>query len=298
VVVALELMGDPGAVNTLMRARATVEDPADAFRLAAKQAVLSFKFSMPDDLEGLDRARELADSLLGDDSRARDQPASTAALAALLGRPHVMAMASREMSGLRQYIPVAYRSDASALIAYAASGGPVDSLRAIETRLELSIQSTASEGGTDDARFMALGLAARLALPVYTFRLVRDGITSGDYMFDLGTSLLRNDTSTLRLEFDRIETGRRSIPAADRTVDALLVEAWILAESGRPGDAAAWLDPTLDALRFTQPWGVDNAPIRLATIIRAAELRADLADRLGDQQASDRWSQAVARVRR
>jgi hypothetical protein len=33
-------------------------------------------------------------------------------------------------------------------------------------------------------------------------------------------------------------------------------------------------------------------------IIRAAELRAELADQIGDQEAWQRWSQAVAHVRR
>jgi serine/threonine protein kinase len=298
VVVALELIGDRTAIDTLMRARAIASDPADEFRLAAKEAVLSFKFSIPDNLAGLDRAHELADSLLGDDTHARDQPAATAALAALLGRPHVMADASREISSLRTEIPAAYRAEASTLIAYAAYGGPVDSLRALESRLERSVQGRAPGAATDHERFGALGRAARLALPVYTFQIVRDGVTIGDYMLVMADALLRNDTSALRFEFDRRRNARRAVPAADRTVDALLVEAWILAESGRVHDAVDWLDPTLEALRFTQPWGVSAAPIMIAMIIRAAELRAELADQIGDQEAWQRWSQAVAHVRR
>lgn len=298
VAVSLELIGDRTAVDTIMRARAAAVDPADGFRLAAKQALLSFKFSMPDDLEGLDRAHALADSLLRDDTGSRDQPATAAALAALLGRADVMARSARATAALRPYIPVAYRVDASALIAYAANGGPVDSLRAIERRLEQSIRSTATDETVDDVRYQTLGYAAALALPVYTFQLVRDGITGGDYLLALGAAMLNNDSTELRQEFERIRAGRRSIRVADLTIDALLVEAWILARSGRVREAVEWLDPTLEALRFAPPWTTAQAPINLATIMRAARLRADLADQLGDREGSERWQQAASHVRR
>jgi hypothetical protein len=146
-------------------------------------------------------------------------------------------------------------------------------------------------------RYLALGQAAALALPVYAFDLIRDGAAQHDYQLSLGAALLRFDTLYIRTELDRIRDVRRSLRPADLTMDALLVEAWILAQIGDVQDAIDWLDPTLEALRFQQPWETDNAPIQLASIMRAIELRATLARRVGDTDSAERWSRAYRLVR-
>ncbi len=64
VAVALEILGNPAALDTLRLARSLATSSEDRDRMAANEVFLRVKFSSPSDLDGLRRARALADSLL------------------------------------------------------------------------------------------------------------------------------------------------------------------------------------------------------------------------------------------
>jgi serine/threonine protein kinase len=297
VAVSLELLGDASAIDTIVSSRGLAADRADRDRLAVREALLRFKFSVPDRTDGLQRAAELTDSLLRAYESQPAPPALAWALASLRGRPDLAVRAARQASFQFTGIPVPYRGEAAALLAYSALGEPIDSIRSAEQRLERAVRSSGSPESMDSVRYLALGQAAALALPVYAFDLIRDGAAGHDYQLSLGAALLRFDTLYIRTELNRIRDVRRSLRPADLTMDALLVEAWILAQIGDVQDAIDWLDPTLEALRFQQPWEIDNAAIQLASIMRAIELRATLARRVGDTDSAERWSRAYRLVR-
>ncbi len=296
VAVALELLNDGSAIDTIARARTITADRALAFRLEAKETVLRFKFSTPDRPQELRRVRSVADSLL-EDTLSRYQPEVTGGLAALLGRPHVVAQSARQTAARLTHIPAPYQSDAAALIAYASMGEPLDSIRTIEQRLEQAIRSAVSPQDMDRVRYSALGQAAALALPVYVFQLVRDGATQSDYQLELGTAISSRDEARIREILDRIRETRRTLRAADVTMDAVVVEAWFLSELGDMDAAIDWLDPPLEALRFQQPWEIESEPVQLASIMTAIQLRADLARRAGDEVEATRWADVVGIVR-
>ena len=297
VAVSLELLGDGNAVDTIAAARQFAVDATDRYRLAAREALLRFKFSVPDRVDGLERAVELADSLLNADDPPPALAGSTWALASLVGRADVAARAARSSANQLTGVPVGHRSEAAALIAYAALGEPVDSIQAVERRLEQAIRGAGSPESIDSVRYLALGQAAALAFPSHTFELLRDGLLFDDYQLTLGAALLRSDTVFIRDELQRIREARRSLRPADLTLDALFVEAWILTRIGAVQDAIDWLDPTLEAFRYQQLWEVWDAPIQLSSVMRAIQLRAELARTVGDTNTAERWSRAHRLVR-
>jgi DNA-binding SARP family transcriptional activator len=291
VALSLEMLGDPSAIDTLREARRRAKDSEDLARIAATEVWMLVKRSLPSDLPGLRRAQRLADSLLR--MRAPQTPTEArllASLAALTGRAYRAATLAQ-----RQYAhsaPAGIATTGPALLAFAALGGPADSLRALQPRLVKEIEATLAGNEQEGARRSWLMRAATLAYPEHVFDILRSSDTDRDYLVSLLRASLARDGAAVRQQFSSLAAARAAIQPSDLMIDGLYPEAAALASLQRNHEAIAWLDPTLESIALAV--SVDVADVaRAGSLVRAMALRADLADRVGDRAAARTWAAAV-----
>jgi tetratricopeptide (TPR) repeat protein len=295
--VALELLNDPAALDTLRRARALATDPSERLRIAGAEVWMQLKYALPADLRGVRAARALADSLLAAyPATSGPDPLLFTSLAVLTGQAALAAQLARRagVNGQWSLPPIIARS-APAFTAFAALGGPADSLEALaaEVRAELN-----GLDGSERQRASLDWLArpVTLAFPDYRIALVRTLAGEGYGLLDAQAAFLGGDTAGARRILDVAALGRLSIAPEDRTIDVLFPEASLRAALGDVRGAVAWLDPTLNVLAKTPPQSLSE-PTRAGSLIRAMALRARLAALLHDSAGAALWSKPLAILR-
>jgi hypothetical protein len=248
------------------------------------------KFSLPSNLAGLRAARALADSIIWTTPIAPGD--EIASLAALTGRAELAASYARLGPG-DESLPAIARTG-PALLAFAAMGGPVDSLRDLERVVQGAIQSlplSSRERGRRDW----LTRAAALAFPDYQFGSLPAYGETGLRLGNLVAASLAEDTTRVRQILTDIAAARRSLRPADIMPDGLLPEAWALARIGDTQDAISRLEPTLRTIRFTASQDLGFI-YRAGPLVRAMVLRADLAHQAGDSETARLWARAVVEL--
>ncbi len=293
--VSLDMLGEPSALDTLRRARALATTREDSVRVAGAEIWMLVRTSTPSDPRGLAAARALGDSVLrAYQPGAAPEPFLLSSIAALVGRPQLAAAYARQPAVVREFdVPAPLAATAYPLLVVSALGGPVDTLRALEQRVDYAIQNALTPPLRSEARKNWLARAATLAWPEYRFRTLASLVGIGDFFLDAEVAfLVRRDTATARRMFVDLGEARRFVPPADLTLDALYPEAQLLAALGDPRPAMAWLDPTLSALSSSDPYAFAD-PVRAGSLVRAMVLRADLADRVGDRAVARTWATAV-----
>ncbi|MDQ8164575.1 MAG: hypothetical protein P3A28_02305 [Gemmatimonadota bacterium] len=288
--VSMDLLGLAGVLDTLRTARALVEpyDAAEAVRLAAVEVMVRVKYSLPDDLPGLDRAGRLADSLLLNES-SRAPAGSLATIAALRGRG---AQAARfAIAAASAGAPSAVNATGPALVAYAAVGAPLDSLRRIEDRLEQDIRALPAAEQISP-RDNYLHRAAALAFPEYGMRVLREPPSGRPTASSMTAAAVRGDTVGVRAMIRDVTRTRSMLRPIDVGIDALLIEASALSAVGDRTGAVAHLDPHLSSIRLAVLGDLTSVP-RAAALVRATALRAELAAALGDAALARRWARAA-----
>lgn len=287
--VALSLLGDRSALDTLLSGRRLARTPDERRDLAVAEVWLRVALSLPGDSVGLLRARRLADSLLVRSEDALD-PASGAGLAMLLGRAEVAARFARDIppDGGMSLMP-AGQADARALLAFATLQGPRDSLVRLERQVLTALQRISPEA-RESEQLAWLAVPASLAFPAYRFETAP---RLDDWVVSAQQHVLAGDTAAVLERFSREGAVRAQLPPYISTFDALLPESEILVALGHDREAAQWMDPTLSSLLQVEP-------NRLATLqeagglVRLAALRAGIARRLGDERDAAAWASAVA----
>lgn len=287
---ALGMVGDPAALDTLRRARALNEDPHTGLQMAGSEVWLLIALHFPE-LDATRRARLLADSILREDQLLERDPSLGAGLAALLGRANAAAAYSRRQAHVTgSTVPRAIQSDARALLVFAALGGPADSLSRLEGEVTSGIDRRLSGPDAERERARWLVRPSTLAFPSPSFAGLE--ILEFDPLAAAQGSLAREDTSAVLGYFDRRTQQLSGIPGFILTIDAVYPEAALLAAVGDTGAAAAWLDRTLEALPEMSV-NLISPPERAAALVRAAALRARLALAMRDEAEGRRWRTAV-----
>lgn len=286
--VALEILGDVAALDTLRRARASATDASDQLRIAIREVWLRVKFHVPGNPDSLRAARDLADSIvLGNLGAPGDEMLSSVAV--LIGRAAIAATYARRSLG-DDRVPTLNR-DGPALIAFASLGGPQDSLRQLERIVQGDIQSSPLSS-RDLGRRDWLTRSATLAFPNYRFESLPARGETGLRLGNLVAASLADDTVRVRRFLSSISAARRSLRPADVMPDGLLPEASALDRIGDRAAAIGRLDPTLTTIRFIA--GQDLAfSYRAGPLVRAMVLRADLAQQMGDKERARVWAKAV-----
>ena len=295
VAVSLDLQGNAAAFDTLRAARETATDADDRLRLACLEVWMLVKFSIPDDVRGLVRARRLADSVLrssGTGTRDRSEARLLASLAALLGRARAAAALSRvgEAAG----VPPGIAQTAPALLVFAAMGGPADSLAALEPRVSGAIRMTLSGSERESAIASWLLRSAFLAVPEREFPLQSLGAAGGSMSARLLAAWQARDLARARTLLDDLRERRRQgfVRASDVTLDALYPEAAILAVLGDHRAALRWLRPTLDSLSMAETQHLAQA-VAAGALVRAMILRAELAGQANNRAEARTWARAA-----
>ncbi len=301
---ALELAGeldDSGgvehsALRSALAARAATADPAQARRLARFETRVRLKLGQ------FAAARHLADSLLD----AVQQPTADdaqwlAGLAALTGRTNRTARLLSQTAGSWDSVPAGGRltrvpaplaEAALAYLAFAAVGAPAESLAGAERRTNRLISSYIDVSRANDVR-------AVLVEPALALSLARPGVRAPAYPADGHHPLLplfaaagRGDTAAARRGLDTLRAFRRGNRPGDYSIEGSFLEAWLQTDLGDAAGAAAFLDLSLNALPTLRTELLDQVP-QAAGLVRAMTLRADLAQRLGDQVTARHWAEAV-----
>jgi tetratricopeptide (TPR) repeat protein len=290
VAAALGMLGDQSALDTLRLARRLARSADDSLRIAGTEVFVRLKFSLPSDLRGVRAARSLADSLVNAHPPAERRGLQMlASLAVLTGRATLAA--SYAAVGRLDDPPPPIASSGPALLAYAALGGPDDSLQSLETQVETGL-ATLLESERERHRSNWLLRPAMLAFPEFQLQALPQGATSA--MLDVGivAAAAAGDTARVRGGIARVAAARASIRRADVTIDGVFPEAMALAQIGDARAAATWLDPSFGTLRVSSTQDLVTVA-RTGSLVRALSLRADLAERLGDVPTARRFADAV-----
>lgn len=239
-------------------------------------------------------ARKLADSLLSQfPPPTAPEPLLLASLAVLTGRATRAAAYMRETAvRLRWGIPPPIARTAPALLVFAALGGPLDTLRALQHVVDSAIERDIPVDQRPDERAQWFVRAASLAFPRYRFPGFTALAGAGNSVVDAQAAFAGGDSIAVRRIFRMKVARRRKFAPEDITLDALYPEAALLAEMGDTAAAIAWLDPTLAALGAAQPQLFDD-PTRAAGLVQAMVLRAELARSVQDSLGATRWARAV-----
>jgi hypothetical protein len=293
--IALEMLSDPGARDTLRRARALSNARSDSLRIAVHEVWLRLKLAVPHDEKGMREARAMADGLLATYSRdPGGQPGLLAGLAALTGRASLAASLARDdaVTPTHQQLVSAARPG-YALLAFAAIGGPTDTLRALEREVAMAIETSVPSADRAYARQQWLARAATLAFP----DIAKEGSSApsagDDPLLDAQLAVLRGDRKIAEQYLADLRRARAVVNPADLSYDGVFPEAELLVQLGDHQGAATWIDPVLTALPFTAPRAIGEA-IAAGAFVRTLILRAALAERAGDTVTAKRWARAVA----
>ena len=290
----LERMGDRTALDTLRRARTLAVDPDLAFRLAAAEAWMAMRAALPDDVDGLRRARMLADSLLAARSSLRDFPFERAALAALTGRGALASALWRQPElTARLDVPSYLVGDAPALLVMAAMGGPADSVLLLERRVATAIDREFADAGRGGDRLRWLAPAAAYAFPHVVLRSLTTLRGTGDPIVDAAASMQEHDSAAVRNALAPYTAYRARLGRTEVTLDALPTEARLRWDSGDRDGALALLDGNLGTLFGRDLLGEKVSPLDAAGLVRAAALSARCAAALGDAAGTRRWATVV-----
>ena len=297
---ALDLNHRAAALDTLRRARAVATLHSQALRLAATEVWLRVRVALPNNLLELGAVRRLADSLLAHAPPATSNDAVVlASLAALLGDAPAAARISKhiEPAGAAADLPVDVQGEAWALLTYAAMGGPVDSLKALETRVSNEIANGVVPDKQAGLREMSIGRAAVLAFPIYRSPTLPELAGPSLPMASAEVAFARTDRRAARAQLDRIRAQRSYIRAADLTIDALYPQAWLYAALGDTAMALRTIGETLDALPSIP--ARDLADVVIAgSLIRSMRLRGELLRHRGDAPSAAAWLRAAAALTR
>jgi hypothetical protein len=245
-------------------------------------------------------AAALADSLL--DSGDADSTGSAkyaAGLAALRGKVNRSAAALEQSAairiatgpgGERPDLPDPVKAASLRLLAYAAFGGPRDSLLAAADRARRVINAYVTTGARTGAIEAVFARPVALAWPALDTLAI-----AGDYLLDLERALQRGDRAEAGRQLGAINTIRASQRPGDVAIDATLAEVRALLFYGDSTTARDRLVRILDALP-TLGSDLLGEVTQSAALVRAMALRADLAAAAGDSTDGARWASAVVRL--
>ena len=292
--IALELLGDRTALDTIRLARRLATDPEDAHRIACAEVRMRLKFALPDDERGMRVATALADSLLrAHDPEAAPEADALLGLAVITGRANTAAILSRRAAQIEHWtLPGPIAGFAPALLTFAALGGPIDSIRLLSAALSEGIDQIPSPSLRERLRSEWIGRAGTLAFPNLRLNELQSLAGTGDYLVEAQLAFARGDADSVRRILNRVRLARIGKAPSDLALDALYPEAWLLTSIGDDSAAAAWLDPTLRALALAAP-RVSTDPASPGALVRAMALRAELARRLDQPEQAKRWASAV-----
>jgi tetratricopeptide (TPR) repeat protein len=234
-------------------------------------------------------ARRTGDSLL---RTIRGPTSGVAGVAVLLGRPALAArlVAVEDTFGLHGSadnesvrLPFSTGLVGLRLLAYAAVGGPRDSIEALESRIE-NMLGTVPAPGRGSARSALLDLPAELVFGEMGLRPAHRSTPPGpDATMTLQWALAHDDTAFVRAKLE---------PWSGASPEYAFLWARAALALGDTATAEHFLDGTLSDLTRLYSALLDYMPLA-GSLVRVMALRAELAAARGEAAAARRWATAV-----
>ncbi|HEU4565025.1 MAG TPA: hypothetical protein VFS05_10270, partial [Gemmatimonadaceae bacterium] len=191
--------------------------------------------------------------------------------------------------------PTPLAGHARALLAFAALGGPRDSIEALEREIARVAASRVEPAAVDRVRDALLYLPATLAFPEMGARPVHAARGRDFALVGAQRALAAGDTAAVRAFARRVEESTRRQRPGLVAIDASYQIAWLLRAIGDTAGAARRLTLTLDALPTLTTAMLDIVP-QAGAVGRAMALRAELAAAAGDRAVAARWGRATAEL--
>ena len=298
--IALDMLGDPSALDTMRSARALATDPEQRLRFASQEVLLRVAQARRDPTL-LDEAVRIADSLLGSARGSLPEEAGQLApVAAVLGRcRHAGALASRfelmrREEVVERGIPPFVTSAAESLTVFSVLGcrAPNDTggVHAIIQGLRHDAGSNSEAARRQDE----YRLLAQVVHASDSLLLTRLAETSGDPVLRARRFVLEGNPSEARTILSNRRRSRGPAGTANVTPDAVLAEAEIWLSLGDSVAAREWLDPLLNRASWFEV--MFDSPESVAALLRASALRAELAAASGDRAMARKWAALPARL--
>jgi tetratricopeptide (TPR) repeat protein len=283
------------ALGEIERARRSAVG-SQALRLASTEARLRLKSGQ------LRSARALADSLLAANPDPTPEDATQLrGLAAMTGRVHGAARLQRlaaEEFSFRTWdwepvnVPPQLTDAALALWAYASFAAPMDSVVALQARVERLIPSYVEPRLRERARQAMLDLPAVLTFPERGLGPTHRAVAPSIYLLEMQWALAHGDPARVRSDFRQLRDLRRHQRPGEVAFDGTYHEARLLLALGDTAGATHQLDLSLDALPTLGSYLLDQIP-QIATLVRGMALRAELAAQARDRGTAKHWADAV-----
>jgi hypothetical protein len=291
---AMELLNLPATVDTIRRALSLTSDSSTRLRLPTYDIWLRTMTAIPDAPSELRSLRVLAESLV-----VHSRPETSSEYELLAGIANLIGDADRA-AALSQHvdrspgdslIPPAVMGAYRGYLAYAAAGGPVDSLREFERRVAAGIANDAPSARQSMLRSMLLGQPGILAFPAYRSSEF-EVIPATTRVMEAERAFAAHDYVRARKLLSDAANARAGAPPANISLDALYPQAWLLAAVGDSSRALKTLTPTLDALRFIPASSLSSA-VMAGALLQTMSLRARLTVAARDTADARRWYCAV-----
>ena len=216
---ALFLLGEPSAIDTLMRAKSLAADQSERQRIVTTEVWMRLQFALPGDAAELRHARKLADSLLRSRSADPVDPKTLASIAALTGHAFEVVRLQRDLP-TKTFVPgsIPVRALSHALLYLAAFGGPADSLLALERRTDSLIVAVVPPDQRDAVRREAFSRADGLAMPDLRMHSIQSFGSSQPSFLDGDVALARGDTARARAVLASVRNMRTAFALPEVTV--------------------------------------------------------------------------------
>jgi tetratricopeptide (TPR) repeat protein len=288
--------GDTNAIDEARRARQLAERPLQRINAMLDEARFDIEAGRSA------AAHSLADSILAEWPNPTAQEAGpVATAAALTGHVHRAAAALRMTAaidtvevapGVLQIAPAAPASEALAFLAYAACGGPGDSMRVTADRARQAVRTWVDPTHRQAMQHVLLDWPATLAFDAIGLSAEHRADASANSQMARQWALAHGDTAMERTYLaDRRAQIRLAMPGRLDPAGSF-VNARLALDAADTADALAELEFALDATPRFGPRLTESAE-ESAPFVRALALGADLAQRAGDTARARRWAQHV-----
>ena len=296
-------LGEPGAATeqsallSVRRARVLAREPLEQLRLGVAETRLAVKAGH------FARARALVDSML----HAHQVPDTSealqiAGLAALTGRAHLTARllaggrdsTFKSVSGIQSIKPLTLASTGLELWGYAALGAPRDSITVLARRVDSLVRIWVAPAQQIVQGDAILDIPRLWAFPLLGTRPI--GPDRPEYAhLQMLRDLEAGDSTAVRARLMKLRALRVGRRPGDLAIARTYGEAKVLLAIGDTTAATQYLDQSLGAMATLGTWLLHDVQ-DAAALVRAMVLRADLADRAGDNTTARRWATAVVEL--
>jgi serine/threonine protein kinase len=292
--VALEMLGDPVAVDTLRLARRLATDPATRVRLAAAEVMVRFKFALGSPSPQWGSILALADSVLRFPGQSAQGTTAIDAITAITGRCDLAEQFVRRRNVTPGSLPVPRELlvATESHLARASKG-----CGASETAPSLTALATSITGR---ANVQGWVLAALLYRPVLLAEELDSGLVerlagqSSHPLMLAARSLVRKQPDEARETLKRFQSQLRDV-LGPVTPDIALPAARFTLATGDTLETIAWLDRTIGAVSAFDPQLLRD-PVVMSSLMRAIAMRADLAFRIGNKADARRWASVISQM--